>query len=255
MKYLQKTSIRLLTGTVLVSSLFFISACGPADEAAAPDAAQPSGEATGVAEVAAPAGGGMMALVTEIPPEVLEGTPMPINVPNLEPAASSAPTMQVPEGTVLVSLGKPVTSSDDFPIIGQLEMITDGEKDGGEGFYVELMDGLQWVQIDLEETTNIQAVWVWHFHSQMRAYHDVVVQVSNDPDFQEGVTTLFNNDTDNSSGLGRGSDRPYVENRFGKLINGKGVPARYIRLYSDGNTSSPMNHYIEVEVWGTPAGS
>ena len=27
---------------------------------------------------------------------------------------------------------------------------------------------------------------------------------------------------------------------------------RYVRLYSDGNTTSDMNHYIEVEVYGLP---
>jgi hypothetical protein len=31
------------------------------------------------------------------------------------------------------------------------------------------------------------------------------------------------------------------------------VPARYVRLYSQGNTSDELNHYIEVEVYGRPA--
>jgi hypothetical protein len=37
------------------------------------------------------------------------------------------------------------------------------------------------------------------------------------------------------------------------LIDAKGVKGRYVRLYSAGNTSNKMNHYIEVEVWGKPA--
>jgi hypothetical protein len=197
-------------------------------------------------------GEGMINLTTDIPPESIEGTPMPMNVPNLEAAPTRAPSMAVPQGTVLLSLNKPVTSSDDFPIIGDLSMITDGDKQGDEGYYVELMDGLQWVQIDLEETATIHAIWVWHFHSQLRAYHDVIVQLSNDPEFKTGVTTVFNNDFDNSSGLGRGRDRPYVETRFGKLIDGQGTKARYVRLYSNGNTATDGNHYIEVEVYGIP---
>lgn len=196
--------------------------------------------------------GPAFALTTQIPSEVIEGTPMPIQAPNLEQAPSRAPTLQVPEGTVLLSLGKPVTSSDDFPLIGELSYLTDGDKQGGEGYFVELMDGLQWVQIDLEAAASIEAIWVWHFHSQARAYHDVIVQVSNDPEFNEGVTTLFNNDYDNSAGLGRGSDRSYVESRFGKLIDGRGTSARYVRLHANGNTSNDLNHYIEVEVWGRP---
>ena len=180
----------------------------------------------------------------------IEGTPMPIKVPNLVPALTREPSMRVPEGTKLLSQGKPVTGSDDFPIIGELSYITDGDKLGGEGYYVEIMDGLQWVQIDLGSSHDLQAIWLWHYHSQARAYHDVIVQVSNDVDFKQGVTTLFNNDFDSSSGLGAGKDKPYVESNFGKLIDAKNVNAQYVRLYSAGNTSSDMNHYIEVEVYG-----
>jgi hypothetical protein len=44
----------------------------------------------------------------------------------------------------------------------------------------------------------------------------------------------------------------YVETYEGKLIDAKGVRARYVRLYSNGNSSNELNHYIEVEVFGTP---
>ena len=82
---------------------------------------------------------------------------------------------------------------------------------------------------------------------------DVVVQVADDPDFISNVRTLFNNDHDNSSGLGIGSDMHYVETAEGKLIDAKGLRARYICLYSNGNSSNELNHYIEVEVFGRPA--
>ncbi len=192
-------------------------------------------------------------LTTTIPPEKIEGTPIEIKVPNLKPAASKAPQIQVPTGTVLLSKGKPVTASDDFPIIGDLPYITDGEKEAGEGYFLELANGLQWVQIDLEQEASIQALWVWHYHSQRRAYHDVIIQISNDPAFATGVTTVFNNDFDNSSSLGTGSDAPYIETQYGLLVPVAGVKGRYVRLYSQGNTSNDMNHYIEVEVFGTPA--
>ena len=192
-------------------------------------------------------------LTTTIPPEKIEGTPIEVKVPNLKPAASKAPEIQVPAGTSLLSKGKPVTASDDFPIIGELSYITDGEKDAGEGYFLELANGLQWVQIDLEKEAAIQAVWVWHFHSQRRAYHDVVIQISNDPEFASGVTTVFNNDFDDSANLGTGSDAPYIESQYGLLVPTKGVKGRYVRLFSQGNTSNDMNHYIEVEVFGAPA--
>jgi len=191
-------------------------------------------------------------LRTEIPPERIEGTPTAMEIPNLEKAPEKAPAIQVPAGTSNLALGKEVTSSDTFPIIGDISLITDGDKQAGEGYYVELMDGPQWVQIDLEQEARIYGVWVWHYHSQQRAYHDVILQITNDPEFKEGVVTVFNNDYDNSAGMGKGKDRPYVESRFGKLIAVDGVTGRYVRLYSKGNTSNDMNHYIEVEVHGTP---
>jgi len=191
-----------------------------------------------------------MPLTTEIPPELIEGTPQPIKVPNLEQAPSTVPTLMVPEGTVLLSAGKEVTGSDDFPIIGELSYVTDGDKEAGEGYFVELMDGPQWVQIDLGAPADLSAIWVWRYHSQKRAYHDVIVQVSNDPTFESGVTTLFNNDYDNSAEQGKGNDQPYVESRFGKLIDAKGENAQHVRLWSNGNTANDMNHYVEVEVYG-----
>ncbi|MEM1159123.1 MAG: hypothetical protein AAF649_03480 [Verrucomicrobiota bacterium] len=190
-------------------------------------------------------------LKTEIPDEIIEGTPLPVQgVPGLEQAPKAAPSIDVPEGTALLSKGKPVTASDDFPFVGELGYVTDGDKQGGEGYFVELLDGLQWVQIDLEKESEINAVWIWHFHSQARAYHDVIVQLSNDPEFKSGVTTIFNNDYDNSAAMGKGNDAPYIESRFGKLIDAKGKKAQYVRLYSAGNTSNDMNHYTEVEIFG-----
>jgi hypothetical protein len=192
-------------------------------------------------------------LTTTIPPEKIEGTPIEVKVPNIKPAASKAPELMVPAGTELLSKGKTVTSSDDFPIIGDVSYVTDGEKDAGEGYFLELSNGLHWVQIDLEQEAAIQAIWLWHFHSQRRAYHDVVIQVSNDPEFATGVTTVYNNDFDNSASLGAGNDAPYIETQYGLLVPVAGVKGRYVRLYSQGNTSNDMNHYIEVEVFGTPA--
>ena len=109
------------------------------------------------------------------------------------------------------------------------------------------------MQIDLEKEADIYAVMVWHFHSQERVYFDVVVQVSDDKDFGKGVTTIFNADASNELGLGNGTDRPYIETYKGKLIDAKGVKGRYVRLYSKGNTTNKLNHYIEVEVWGKPS--
>ncbi len=210
----------------------------------------PENEASRLTSKASADTDGRMNLKTDLPPELIEGTPAPVNVPRLVGLPTEPPTMRVPAGTVLLSRGKPVSSSDANPIIGSLDLVTDGDKEAGEGYYVELVDGLQWVQIDLEKQAEIQAVWLWHFHSQRRAYHDVIVQISDDPEFKQGVTTVFNNDYDNSAGMGRGTDHPYVESRFGLLVDAQGKAGRYVRLYSNGNTANDMSHYIEVEVFG-----
>ncbi|MEI8037227.1 MAG: hypothetical protein WCJ14_02450 [Verrucomicrobiota bacterium] len=236
---------KLMVSTLCAFSALVFSSC----EKKSATTGAPAGPATPAAS-----GGtvGGVKLTTALPPELIEGTPKPMSVPNLVQAPTTEPEFFVPAGTVLLSKGKKVTSSDDNPIIGTLDLITDGEKDAGEGYFVELLDGKQWVQIDLEKSADISAVWLWHFHSQKRAYHDVIVQISDDPKFATGVTTVFNNDYDESSKMGKGSDAPYVESRYGKIVDGKGSKGRYVRLYSMGNTSNEMNHYIEVEVYGKP---
>ena len=193
-------------------------------------------------------------LKTDLPKPMFVGTPVPIKVPNLEPAQKGKrPDFMVPAGTVNLAKGKKVTASDSDPVLGTLDLVTDGDKEGDEGSWVELGPGKQWVQIDLEKDAEIYALMVWHFHSQARVYFDVVAQVSDDPTFTKDVTTVFNNDANNELGLGAGKDLDYIETFEGKLMDAKGVKGRYVRLYSKGNTTNKLNHYIEVEVFGKPA--
>lgn len=193
-------------------------------------------------------------LKTDLPRPLFVGTPVPIKVPNLEPEQKGKRAdFMVPAGTVNLAKGKKVTASDTDPVIGTLDLITDGDKEGDEGSWVEMAPGKQWVQIDLEKQADIYAIMVWHYHSQKRVYFDVVVQVSDDPTFEKGVTTVFNADANNELGLGAGKDRPYIETYEGKLIDTGDVKGRYVRLYTKGNTTNKMNHYIEVEVFGKPA--
>jgi hypothetical protein len=193
-------------------------------------------------------------LKLQLPKPMFIGTPTNIKSPNLEVITGKprGPFM-VPVGTKLLSLKRPVTSSDKQPVIGELEMITDGEKEGGDGYFVEIGPGKQWVQIDLGASCALHAILAWHYHSQARVYRDVIVQVSDDKDFLKGVATVFNNDHDNTSGLGVGRDKEYIEVAEGRLFDPKGVKGRYVRLYSNGNTVNDLNHYVEVEVFGTPA--
>lgn len=186
------------------------------------------------------------------PKPAFNGTPQPFKVPNLDPLQTQAPRFFVSPDTRLLSRGKPVTSSDPVPVIGEHGFVTDGDKSGVDGTVVELGPGVQWVQIDLESPARVDAIALWLFHFEPRVYHDVIVQVCDEPSFRR-PTVIFNNDHDNSSKLGPGRDRGYIESRFGRLIDAKGVSGRYVRIYSNGNTSNELNHYCEVEVYGTPA--
>jgi len=195
------------------------------------------------------------ALKVQLPKAMFEGTPK-----NIKPASTlekyidkPRPPFMVPAGCTNVALKKTVTSSDSMPIIGELELVTDGDKEGTDGSYVELGPGLQWVQIDLKEKCALFAILLWHYHAEGRVYHDAVIQVSDDADFIEGVKTVYNNDFDNSSGMGIGKNLEFIEDYRGRLIDAGGVTGRYLRLYSAGNTSNDQNHYIEVEVFGKPA--
>ena len=196
----------------------------------------------------------MVKLKLELPKPMFIGTPKNIKAANLEKAGTKRKPVTVPQDVQNVAIEKPVNSSDDEPIIGELEQVTDGDKEGADGSFVELGPDVQWVQIDLEAEYEVYAIAMWHYHSQARVYHDVVVQCADDPDFIENVKTLFSNDHDNSAGLGVGKSKAYIETNQGYVVNAKGVKTRYIRLYSNGNTSNDMNHYIEVEVFGRPVG-
>ena len=196
---------------------------------------------------------GWVPIDIKLPKAVFIGTPQDTRVPNLEkPRTEARPPFLAPEGTKNVAAGKPVTSSDEEPIIGELSYITDGDKEAADGSYVELGPLQQYVTIDLGQMYKIYAIVVWHHHMQAQVYYDVVVQVAEDADFVTNVRTVFNNDIDNSAGFGVGKDMHYTETNEGKLIDARGVPARYVRLYSNGNTSDDLNRYTEVEVYGKP---
>lgn len=192
-------------------------------------------------------------LPLQLPKPLFEGTPKSLKGLTLAKPRALNEQFMAPEGCKNAALNKPVKSSDPEPTVGELKQVTDGDKEAVEGSYIELGPGVQWVQIDLQSVHTIYCIMMWHFHKEARVYRDVVVQVADDADFITNVRTVFNNDTDNSSGMGVGSDLEYLDEYLGKLIDAKGVKARFVRCYSKGNTSNDQNHYTEVEVFGIPA--
>jgi hypothetical protein len=174
--------------------------------------------------------------------------------PHIEPVRSKlrAPFL-APVGVTNVALGKRVTASVATPVRGKFSMITDGSKEAFDFDLVEITNGVQWVQVDLEQECSIYAIVVWHNHYRLALFRGVVVQVADDASFTTNVRTLFNNDYENLAGFGSGTDKQYFEDYPGKLIDTKGTRARYLRCYSDGSSNSPLNGYAEIEAWGLSA--
>jgi len=187
--------------------------------------------------------------------------PMDLRSPNLEASrmGKPRPPVYVPfQATNNVALGCVVTAST-APTLqdsvdcrtphGDINCVVDGDKEHDDNRF-NLPSGRQWVQLDLGTTLEVWAVQIWHAYDYPCVYHDVVVQLSNDPDFIDGVVTAFNNDHDNSAGLGMGMDKEYIETNEGRCVEVEGVPSRFIRIYSSGCTETPVNRYTEIEVYG-----
>lgn len=155
------------------------------------------------------------------------------------------------EGLENLALYKPVTVSEEA-VIGEVEQITDGIKTS-DGF--DFVEGPEWVQVDLEESASIHAVVVWHFHKSVVIYNDIIVHISDDADFSQNIRTLFNNDHDNSAGMGKGSDTAYISTGWGEIVDARDedltpAKARYIRVYTGKSTDGLSPRYVEVAVYG-----
>lgn len=187
------------------------------------------------------------------PAPTLKGTPSDLpSGPHVEPPPEKPlPPFLAPKGVVNLAAGKKVTSSVK-PFTGALSQITDGRKEPDDDQVVEMRQGKQWVQIDLGEPARIHAIVIWHDHRYLQAFRDVIVQVADDPDFTQNVQTVFNNDVDNSAGLGIGTDKEYFETFQGRTFDAKGVVSRYLRAYSKGSSLSALNACQEIEVYGFP---
>ena len=182
------------------------------------------------------------------------GTPKEIKSDNLEkdpgPGKLRPAIMVEPEfAKKLTTEDTKVTTSEEA-VTGDNEYVVDGDKTPDATSMLQLPGGLQWVQLDLGAEHTISAICVWHDQGDERVYKDVVMQISNDANFLDGVTTVFNNDHDNTLGLGKGTDKEYRERNDGRPVDAKLTKGRYVRVYSNGSTSEPVNNYIEIEVFG-----
>lgn len=192
-----------------------------------------------------------------LPAPTIKGTPPddPPKGPNIEPLEldKKRPPFMAPVGVKNVAAGKKVAASDPKPLSGEPPLVTDGDKEANDESVLDLHKGTQHVTVDLESSHRIHAILLWLDHRYYHIFHDVVVQVADDAAFTKNVRTLFNNDVDNSSQLGAGKDKEYFETSEGKLVDARGATARYVRCTTRGSSTSGLNGFTEIEVWGLPA--
>jgi hypothetical protein len=198
---------------------------------------------------------GLVPLNLKLPGPAFKGTPKDVPLSSFVEPLSDKPraSMLVPPGLKNLAPSATLTSSDKNATSDMLAKVVDGDKEAADQSIIFLRKGAQWVQMDIGSSQEIYAIVIWHAHNSAKVYHAVVVRAADNPDFTENVRTIFNNDQENSSGLGAGTDREYFETNEGKLIDAKGIKARYLRFYSKGSTESALNEYTEIEVHGRPA--
>jgi hypothetical protein len=196
-----------------------------------------------------------VALDLKLPAPAFKGTPKDIELSSyVEPLSDKPrPAFMVPAGLKNLAPQAKVTASDKNATTEALAKVTDSDKEASDQSIIFLRKGTQYVQMDLGAPQELFALVVWHAHNSAKVYRDVVIQVADDAEFQKNVRTLYNNDQDNTSGLGVGTDREYFETHEGRLIDGKGQKAQFVRFYSKGSTESALNEYTEIEVYGRPA--
>lgn len=155
-----------------------------------------------------------------------------------------------------VALDKVPTFSS--PIAQEAENGTDGVSNNSNAWVGLTTTGLGWMQVDFGQSYDVDKIKLWQYFADGRTYHDVIVQLSNDPTFSSGVTTVFNNDTNNSAGQGVGTDSEYAESAAGKTMTFTKINARYARFWANGNSKINANSWVDAQVYSvsqTPASS
>ncbi len=197
----------------------------------------------------------LVPLKPKLPAPAFVGTPKDVPAgSNIEaPTTTPRPPLMIPGDAKNIAPQSKITCTDSNATATALAKLTDGDKEAFDTSIVLLRKGVQYVQFDLGAAQEIFAVVVWHAHDTPKVYRNVIVQVADNADFTENLQTVYNNDIENSSGRGIGTDKQYFENYEGRVMNAKGVKARYVRLYSKGSTDSALNEYTEVEIYARPA--
>ena len=171
------------------------------------------------------------------------------------------PPVLVPVGSdTNLALGRPVRSSTTFPLIGSLEIITNGNIGHGYDNLVEIGPDHAWIEIDLGAEYRVDGLHIFRFTDHTSAaYRATVIEIDTQPhpgipptgpDTASTAVVVHNSDDLNSIGLGTGNHRAYVEPHYGHYMRIKPVVGRYVRIHTHGNACDPLTRYREIKVYG-----
>ena len=110
----------------------------------------------------------------------------------------------------------------------------------------------RYVQIDLGDTFTLNKLNLTRYFGDGRKYNGTVVLLSEDKEFDKNEV-VYNSDSKNVHGFGKGEEKLYKETAEGKEIQLKEpTKARYIRIYVNGNANgtSSSDHLVEFEGYG-----
>ena len=207
-----------------------------------------------LAPLGAQPGPGKEELKLKLPKPMFIGTPTNLRSPNLEKiTGKSRGPFYVPTGTVLLSLKKKVTSSDSAAGHRRAGHDHGRREERRRRLLRRARSGPQWVQIDLGASHALSrhpALALSQPGARLPRRRRPGVRRSGLQDGRDDGLQQRPRQLRRSSGPG--TDKEYIEVAEGRLIDPKGVKGRYVRLYSNGNTTNDLNHYVEVEVYGTP---
>lgn len=115
-----------------------------------------------------------------------------------------------------------------------------------------------YLEIDMKGHYELAEINLYRYWNDGRTYNGTVVVAGTEKtDFADGkAKVLYNSDSEDIHGFGKGTDQTYVETRDGYTISlqerfpDEKIEARYIRIYMKGSNKGSTNHIVECEVMG-----
>ena len=176
----------------------------------------------------------------------------------LVPGVGAAKTVNFARGKDVIAAWKSddsnAANNNDMPVTKAVDGVKNTSQQYGE-FGSDNKAESSYLQVDLGAVENVTSINLVRYYQDGRIYPNTTIVLSEDKNFDENDTVVYNSDAENKNGFGAGKDQAYAETSAGKTFDVKaGTQARYVRVYMNGNKRSDgtgnTNHIVELEVMG-----